>query len=378
MSKNIICLVYLLIIGLMASGSAWALQEKSSETRIETLSKRMDSLEKTTREGIFPEKWADNISISGLLEVEAGYGKFDPDMSGKPSKDSSDIALSTFELGLDVGFNDHVRGHVLILWEEDDTEPIDLDEGFISITGTDDLPLYLHAGKLYVPFGNYESFFISDPFTLEIGETRESAVFAGFHEDIVDISIGCFNGDVNETGKDDHIDSYFSSATVSMTDDHTGFELAAGISYISNIADSDALSEANDIDEEGGPDGLDDYVDGISAYMSASFKDSLFCVAEYVGAMDDFHAGELSFADKKLQPKAWNVEVAYVFPSEVGFAVKYEGTDDCRDFLPENGYGGIVFCHPFEKTYLGLEYMYQTFENDDINQIVTAQLAFEF
>jgi len=378
MSKNITFIIFILFAGLMVPGPAWALHEKSSETRIEDLSKRMDSIEKTTQETAFPGRWMDNISISGLLEVEAGYEKFNPDADEETSEESSDIALSTFELGLDVDFTDHVGGHVLVLWEEDDTEPIDLDEGFISITGTDDLPLYLHAGKLYVPFGNYESFFISDPFTLEIGETRESAVFAGIHEEMVDFSVGCFNGDVNETGKDDHIDSYFSSVTFSMTDDHTNFELAAGVSYISNITDSDALSEANDVDEKNGPDGLEDHVDGISAHMSASFNDSLFCVVEYISAMDDFKAGELSFADTKLQPKAWNVEVAYVFPANVGFAVKYEGTDDCRDFLPENGYGGIIFCHPFENTYLGLEYMYQSFENDDINQIVTAQLAFEF
>lgn len=55
-----------------------------------------------------------------------------------------------------------------------------------------------------------------------------------------------------------------------------------------------------------------------------------------------------------------------------------KGTDDCDDFLPESRYGGIVFCSPFENTSLGLEYLYQEFDNKDKNEVVTAQLAFEF
>jgi len=34
----------------------------------------------------------------------------------------------------------------------------------------------LTAGQLYVPFGAFETGLISDPLTLEIGETRESTV----------------------------------------------------------------------------------------------------------------------------------------------------------------------------------------------------------
>ena len=380
MKKVIYFTIFLYIMGLLFACPGWSLHEKSAETRIEALSKRIEQLEKQTDETGAPFWWFDNITISGLLEVEAGYGKFDPDASGEAGEESSDIVLATCELGIDAEFNNHVGGHVLFLWEEDDTEPVDLDEGFISLTGTDQIPVYLHAGKLYVPFGNYESFFISDPFTLELGETRQSAILVGYHNDVFNISAGGFNGDVDEIGAKNHIESFFGSAEWSLPEDIINdLNLSAGISYISNIADSGGLSEMNDLDENGDPAGISDYVGGFSGHISASFKDSIFCVAEYVGAVNDFEDGELQFEDVNIkQPKSWNVEIAYITPSDIGFGIQYEGTDDCGKFLPETSYGGVVFCHPFENAYLGVEYLYQEYENNDKNEVVTAQLAYEF
>jgi hypothetical protein len=363
------------------SDPAWALHEKSSEMRIEELSKRMELLEKETKEEPSLDHWLNKLSISGLIEAEAGYEKLDPAAAGEPCEESSDIVLSTFELGLDADFTDHVGGHVLILWEEDDTEPVDLDEGYISLTGTDQIPLYLHAGKLYVPFGSFDTYFISDPLTLELGETRESAILTGYHQDMLNIFCGGFNGDVDKTGKNNHINSFFGGADFSLPDaDSRMMHLSAGVSYLSNIADSDGLSGANDIDEDGDPDGIRDYVGGVSAYLHMDFHDCLFCSAECVCALDKFNAGELTFGEdgEKLRPRAWTFEIAYVTPSDIGVGVKYEGSDDCNDFLPESRYGGIVFCAPFENTYLGLEYLTQEFDNEDKSEVVTAQLAFEF
>jgi len=366
--------LYLLIAGLLASSPAWALHEKSSETRIEDLSTRVDVLEKNTL-----DNWFHKLTLSGLLEAEAGYKKFDPDAAGEPCEESSDIVLRTFELGLDADFTDHVGGHVLVLWEEDDTEPIDLDEGYVSLTGTEDIPLYLHAGKLYVPFGTFDTRFISDPLNLELGETRESAVIAGYHKDMLNFFCGGFNGEVDKFGKKNHINTFFTGADFSLPEeDSRAVNLTAGVSYISNIADSDGLSEINDVDGDGDPDGVSDYVGGVSAHLSMDFAHSVFCTAECVCALDDFSAGELGEGSGEVKPQAWNFEIAYVLPSDIGFGLKYDGTDDCDDFLPENRYGGVIFCSPFENTYLGLEYLRQKFDNKDRSDMVTAQLAFEF
>jgi hypothetical protein len=379
MYKNRFLSLCFIFAGLVAATPSFALHEKTAETRIDDLSHRIEMLEKSTEEGVSLEKWFNKIEISGLLEAEAGYEKYDPESAGEPSDESSDIVLSTFELGLDAEFIDHIGGHALFLWEEDDTEPMDLDEGFLTLTATEEIPLYLHVGKLYVPFGNMETHFISDPLPLELGETRESAVLAGYHRDMVNVFCGAFNGDVDEIGKNDHINSFFAGAEFSLPEDEArDINFTAGITYLSNIADSDGLTDANDIDGDGDPEGVSDYVGGASAFLHMVLMQSVHCTAECVCALDDFQAGELGENSGKLKPRAWNFELAYVFPSEIGFGLKYEGTDDCDDFLAESRYGGVVFCSPLENTYLGLEYLRQEFDNQDKSDIVTAQLAYEF
>jgi hypothetical protein len=330
---------------------------------------------------MFLSRWFNKIEVSGLLEAEAGYEKFKPDAAGEPSEESSDIVLSTFELGLDAAFTDHIGGHVLVLWEEDDTEPMDLDEGYVSLTGTQEIPLYLHVGKLYVPFGGFDTRFISDPLTLELGETRESAVLAGYHKDGFNFFCGGFNGDVDKQGKKNHINTFFAGADFSLPEDHSRpLNLTIGISYISNLADSDGLSEANDVDGDGDPDGIRDYVSGVSGHLSLDIAHSIFCTAECVCALEKFNAGELNVSDNanRFRPRAWNFEIAYMTPADIGFGVKYEITKECDTFLPEKRFGGIAFCSPFENTSLGLEYLRQEFDNNDRSDMVTAQLAFEF
>ncbi len=332
------------------------------------------------KEGIL-EKWADKITLSGLIEAEAYYENYDYDTPGKSDDDSSDITLATVELGVDVDITKHVKGHVLFLWEEDDTEPVDVDEGFITLNGADVVPLYLNVGKLYVPFGNFESHFISDPLTLELGETRESALTVGCVNEWMDVSVSAFNGDIDETGEDNHIESYVAAASFSVPEELiSNFGIKAGVSYISNIADSDSLQDEDDDGNEiiiGSE--VKDYVEGLSAFLSISYMDKLFFEFEYLGALDEFEAGELLFDDgKEFQPETWNLELAYAATDRLEVAVKYEGGDDLGDFLPEDQYGVAVTYGLFENTSLSLEYLHGEFENDDERDLVSTQLAVEF
>ena len=54
-----------------------------------------------------------------------------------------------------------------------------VDGAVITLGNTEKNPVYLAAGKMAVPFGNYETQMISDPLTLEIGETAEDALQLG-------------------------------------------------------------------------------------------------------------------------------------------------------------------------------------------------------
>ena len=321
------------------------------------------------------EKWFENITLSGAIEVEAGLEKIDYNDPATKDENSSDIVVATVEVGMDTQIVKHVSGHLLFLYEEDDTD-LEIDEAIISINGENVVPLYLNAGQMYVPFGNFKSHMISDPITLELGETRESAVVAGFATDWLDISAGIFNGDIDETGEDDKIKSYAACAVLSIPQNTvSGFELSAGVSYISNIGDSDSLQE----DIEAGPVTVRDYVAGYSAFISISALDRVFLNAEYLTADDEFAAGELSFdGGQKFKPSTWYVELTVGVIDDLEIAARYEASDDGGDFLPEKRYGGAFTYGLFENTSLGLEYIHGEFKNNDKTDVVTAQLAIEF
>jgi hypothetical protein len=230
-----------------------------------------------------------------------------------------------------------------------------------------------------VPFGYYESHFISDPLTLELGETRESAVKVGFANDMFEISAAIFNGDINETDEDDdHIDNWVAGGIFTLPEETVaGLDLKVGASYISNIADSDGLEGA--LDEEFGTDEIDKYIPGWSAFLSASFREKFFFEAEYVGAMDKFENDDLGLdPGEKFKPSAWNFELAYAITEKMEIAAKYEGSSDTLNLLPETQYGAAITYGLFENTALALEYLHGEFENDDTRNLITAQLAIEF
>ena len=340
---------------------------------VKGLADRVKRLEAEIQEKGATGQWAKKVRLSGTLEVETNYERMDYDDPGIDDTTTSDITLSTAELDVDVDVTHHVGGHVAFLWEEDDTEPVDIDEGFIIIDGKDKVPLYLNAGKMYVPFGYYESHFISDPITNSIGETNQSAIKVGFAKYGLDLCGAVFNGDVDETGDDDRIDGYVGSIRWTASDGMLpGMGLTAGVSYISNIGDSDGL-------EGELPGTIRRHVDGIGSFLSLSFMDKYFVELEYIGALDEFQAGELSFAGgKKAKPRAWNTEFALrpVEGLEVGF--RYERSDDLGDFEPENQWGAVVNYSIFENTSVALEYLHGKYETQDKRDLITGQLAVTF
>lgn len=124
---------------------------------------------------------SDAYHLGGVVEVEAGFVNEDDSAMG----DSSDIALATVEIGLDAKLNKNVEAQIVLLYE--DGEDFTVDEGTITLTGP--YGEFITAGKMYVPFGMFNSHFISDPLTLELGETNESAILIGYGNDVFDVSL---------------------------------------------------------------------------------------------------------------------------------------------------------------------------------------------
>ncbi|MCD6585752.1 MAG: LbtU family siderophore porin [Desulfobacteraceae bacterium] len=374
MKKTITILMLCLMFGCVTCFPAYAEEAADDE-----LLQRIQKLEESQNLFILSGGWLDRITISGIIEAEAGYTDTDFNNPAEEDTDESNVDLATIELGIDAEITDHVNGHVLFLWEEGDGA-VGLDEGFITIHGGDGFPVYLSAGKMYVPFGNFESTMISDPLTLELAETRESAVQVGFESEGFYGSAYVFNGDIDEAGEDSHIDNFGANAGFILENDN--FCINAGVSYINNMLDSDGLGEwAEETMDTDGTE-LKDYVDGFGAHVIVNTGPVTF-IGEYITMIDkpEFISDVPGIGFKGEKISAYNAEVAFTFDmagKETTVGVGYQGTDDAGDFLPETRIIGSIGVGIFDSTTLALEYAHDEFENDDEVDIVTAQLAIEF
>jgi len=296
-----------------------------------------------------------------LLEAEASVGRENGEIV-------SDIVLATFELGIDAEINKLVKGRALLLWEEDDTEPIDLEEATITLGGSDRIPVYLTAGRMYVPFGVFSSHFISDPLVLELGETRESAILAGYGNSMVEVQAAVFNGDLHEGN--DGIDNVVASATVTPVD---GVRL--GGFWISDIGESDVLQELAEGRLEEADAAVHEEANGVGAFLHAEVW-KLALDVEYITATKDFGSG--LFGDEALCPAAWNAELAFHSGTRWEIAAKAEGS---RDFpgLPETQYGAVVSVVIVDSAALAVEYLRGEHDDETPDRnMTTCQLALGF
>ncbi|MBU4353036.1 MAG: LbtU family siderophore porin [Nanoarchaeota archaeon] len=317
----------------------------------------------------------DGIEFGGAIEVEASYERFRPEKG--ESESSSDLTVGTVEFAVDASITDRLRAHVL--FEYEDGGAVVVDEAIIHFQAEEvcipDLscksPWYANVGKLNVPFGYFESHFISDPLTKELGDTKETAVIVGVHHSLMNVAAGVFNGDVDKAGNDDHVESYLAAGMFTLPEEIVpNLSLMAGVSYISNIADSDGLTDF--LYEEFGMDTIEAYVGGLSAFLSFSFEDRYFFETEYVGASEAFKE------NRNFEPKAWNFEFAFRPVEDFEIAIGYGVSKDALNFLPEMQIGSVAIYKIFENTSISLEYIYRVFENDDEVTKLTTQLAVEF
>ena len=116
------------------------------------------------------EEESAKVEFSGVLEGEFAYVMSEDD-------DESDLALATVELAADASPAPGVGLHLLLLYEQGENDDnIAMDEGTIDLKLPDILPveLSLSLGRMYVPFGEFGSHFVSDPFTLETPTCRRT------------------------------------------------------------------------------------------------------------------------------------------------------------------------------------------------------------
>ncbi len=331
--------------------------------------------------GASKTEWWQGVEVSGVIEAEAGYT--DP----YAGEHESDLVVATAEIGIAAQINDWVAGEITLLYEEDATD-LEVDVATITIANAGETTFSFVVGQTYVPFGGYETGAVSDPLTLELGETRESVAQLGFATDGWSSSIFVFNGDV-DSDAEDRVDQFGVSLGYTAG---FGAEGSArfGLSYISSLGDSDALQDAMITTKPGS------YTAGLSAFVTAS-QGPWTVIGEYLTAVDEFTVGTLAYNGGGAKPSAWNLEVdyaTYLFGVPTSFALAVQGTNQALGLeLPEGRILLAVSSAVYANTTLSLELAHDeeydsgdtaTNANGVINgtgrgaDTITLQLAVEF
>ncbi len=358
--------------------SAEEILAATTGSEVKTVEQRLSDLEKSM---VGKDKaWADRVALSGVVEFEAGYAHVDDDDPATADEKTSDADLSAVELAVDAKIADGISAHALFKYEDDD---VFLDEGFISYEGPENFPIFVTAGRMVVPFGMFETSFITDPMTLELGETSEGALVLGYRclEGKVETAVSLFNGKTDEAGDDDTLSDMTARVTVAPMEG-----LSFGVSWTSNLAAADGLADARGIDPVSS-DLIDpaEKVSGVSAYLTAVLLELVKISGEYTAALDDFNAGELYDAadTEKRSPKAWNIELRCTLTDKINAALRYAGSDDgdagSGEFLAETQIGAVLNVEPFENTSFALEYLNSSYKGDfQTVDVVTAKVAVAF
>lgn len=296
---------------------------------------------------------AENLLIGGLIEAEL-YG-------GKEAGESvSGMKLATFELGLEMKGESRFSGRTLLLWEEDDTEPIEVDEALVTVELYDGLSL--SAGRMYVPFGKFDSHFVSDPLVLELAETRKTAFMADWCRSGACLKAAVFDRQSDES---EEIDGVVLSLEYASSDER----FSVGCSWISSIAESDLLISEN----EGREEALEE-VQGAGCYVFAR-RGRWIINGELIGALESFKDEEGTGLERVY---AWNVEGAVCFLDDVlELAVKAEGSRG-NSYLAERQAGVCLSCAIRDGVNVALEYLHGKLSDDEDRDMATFQVSYEF
>ncbi len=330
-----------------------------------------------------PTAWAEendvfkNLQISGLLELEANF------VAPESGEDESDFRVASAEITLAAPVHEWVKAELVLLYEQDETD-FGVDSASVTVAPPEG-PWFMRGGLFVQPFGRFDTNLVSEPLTLELAETVETALQFGWENNGFSASAYVFNGDGNRVGAS-KIDPSASSGHrnfgvdigYAIKSESMALNLAAG--YIHHIGDSDALQDAI-------ANLVADAVPGGFLSANASFG-PVTLIGEYTAAGDAFQAGELDWNGVGAQPRAWNLEVAYGFTlagKESHVALGYQGTREALALgLPASRVLAALAVEVMKGTTLAIEgvrdedYSVTEGGSGESSNSMTVQLALEF
>ncbi len=310
--------------------------------------------------------------ISGLVDMQAVSSE---EFTGGKTLD---MTLARVELNIDATMQQVMSAHLGFLYEEDKTD-FGLDEGTITLGPSGGKSFIF--GKMYLPFGRYDSFMVSDPQTRVIGETTETVLMLEADNAAGYGSLYLFNGDSNESsvvaaGNDDTISGGISLGR------REGQQYDLGVSYITNIADSNILQELGTGATVGE---VASSVPGATIHLIIRSATTTF-MAEQVMALEKFSNGDLGGAvTNEEQPVVTNIELGFVRNGGSVLAFGYQTTEKAQFIgLPKSVTSLVMRKEVTRGASMALEYAQQ--EDYGVSdggtgktvEVITLQVAMEF
>ncbi|MCI0412912.1 LbtU family siderophore porin [bacterium] len=285
-------------------------------------------------------KITDGVVLTGLFESEYIYEGFRLRDESRAQEDEFSAPL---QLGLEMVPSSWAKVELIYEYDIAGNEHI-LDEAVLIMKAGD---FDVELGKLYVPFGEYFSHFVTGPM-LEFGETRDAGVVLSYTPNArLDLSTFVYKGRaVQEESGGSSLDWGF-SAECSPFDFGT-----FAISYLSDLADSQErfLNDSNHRYEN--------RVGALSGYGLVGYG-PFEVTAEFVYALSSFE--ELDSGQNR--PRAWNLELAYYPKNELELALRYERSNEFKD-EPRFKTGIGATWHAAKNIYLSLEYLHGKFNGE--------------
>lgn len=276
------------------------------------------------------------LTLSGLAELEVLYQRFTL-LDSSDALEESDFS-TTLELGIELTPLSWAKAELLYEYDGEHR----LEEAILAFEAGG---FELELGRLYVPFGEYFSHFITGP-ALEFGETRSSGAVLTYG-----LSDRLILSAFLHRGRAERIGSSGADVDWGLAVEGSPFESAKlALSFSSDLADSNE-GILGDSDNK-----FAKRIAGLSAYTLFSLG-RFEATGEFVLALDSFE--ELD--PDRDEPRAWNVELAYFPQDALELAVRLEGSQELQD-APRTQGGISAAWRVMKNAYLRIEYLHGAFE----------------
>jgi hypothetical protein len=309
--------------------------------------------------------------MSGAVEGQAAYiDPYNSDLNGT----ASSVNLSRAELDTFAAVSPWAQGFMSLSFDNSNFQPqlegsgdainnsrIYLQRGFLTIGNLDRSPLYLTMGQMYVPFGDYANYMLSNPSTKALARTTARAALLGLSTHGLYASGYAYSGSSADTSND--INEFGGNLGYKFSGAKVGGNFGAGM--ISNIADSSGMQNtglSTGFEGFGETSSTEEILNKVPAADAHGELDigKLSLISEFILPTRSFNIQDLMFNNSGAKPRAWHAEGDYTFtmlakPSVLGFAYD-ESWQSLALAIPKNSYTGIFSISIWKNTIESLEF----------------------